>query len=78
MVALDVSKSQFKAKALEYFRQIESSGQSVTITDHGEPKLEIRPYRAPDHSPLTLLRGSVLRYERATEPVSDDDWEAAH
>ena len=78
MVALDVSKSQFKAKALEYFRQIESSGQSVTITDHGEPKLEIRPYRPPDHSPLTMLRGSVLRYERATEPVGDDDWEAAH
>lgn len=78
MATLEVSKSKFKAKALEYFRQIESSGQSVTITDHGEPKLEIRPSRPPDHSPLTMFRGSVLRYDEATEPVDGTDWAAAN
>jgi hypothetical protein len=34
-----VSKSEFKAKALEFFRQIESSGESMIVTDHGKPAL---------------------------------------
>lgn len=71
-----VSKSKFKAKALEYFRAIEQSGESVIITDHGRPTLEIRPYRTARIDPLEQLRGSVLHYETPTEPVAEDDWEA--
>ena len=71
-----LSKSQFKAKALELFRQIEASGESIIVTDHGEPKLEIRRYRPPARDPLEILRGSVLRYDKPTEPVGEDDWEA--
>ena len=72
-----ISKSEFKAKALEYFRQIEASGESVIITDHGKPALEVRPYRGTDRHPLDILRGSVVRYEKPTEPIAVDDWEAA-
>ena len=43
-VSNQVSKSQFKAKALEFFRQVETGGKPVVITDHGEPKLEVRRY----------------------------------
>jgi antitoxin (DNA-binding transcriptional repressor) of toxin-antitoxin stability system len=71
-----VSKSQFKAKALEYFRQIEASGESVIVTDHGKPALEVRPYRASERNPLDVLRGSVVRYDNPTDPVAEDDWEA--
>lgn len=71
-----VSKSEFKAKALEYFRQIEASGERVIVTDHGKPALEVRPYRGEDRHPLDILRGSVVRYEKPTEPVADSDWEA--
>ena len=71
-----VSKSQFKAKALEFFRQVESSGESVVITDHGQPKLEVRPYRSPARNPLDVLKGSVLRYEQPLASVGEDDWEA--
>ena len=71
-----VSKSKFKAKALEYFRAIEQSGEAIIITDHGRPSLEIRPYRKVEKDPLEQLRGSVLHYERPTEPVAEDDWEA--
>ena len=39
-----VSKSQFKAPALEFFRQVETTGESLIVTDRGQPKLEIRPY----------------------------------
>jgi prevent-host-death family protein len=44
-MAIQVSKSQFKAKALEFFRQVESTGESVIITDHGVPTLEIKPFK---------------------------------
>ncbi|HEY1995820.1 type II toxin-antitoxin system Phd/YefM family antitoxin [Paraburkholderia sp.] len=71
-----VSKSQFKAKALEFFRQIEASGESVIVTDHGKPALEVRPYRSPERNPLDVLRGSVVRYENPTDPVAEGDWEA--
>jgi antitoxin (DNA-binding transcriptional repressor) of toxin-antitoxin stability system len=72
-----ISKSAFKARALEIFRQVEASGEPVVITDHGEPKLEVRPYRAPNRDPLEALRGSVLRYDDPTEPVGVEDWDAA-
>ena len=71
-----VSKSEFKSKALELFRKVESSGESVVVTDHGTPTLEVRPYRNLDRSPLDILRGSVLRYEDPTAPV-EVEWEAA-
>lgn len=70
----EVSKSQFKAKALEYFRQVEASGESVVITDHGQPKLEVRTFKAHARDPLDILRGSVLRYDRPTDTVAEDDW----
>jgi antitoxin (DNA-binding transcriptional repressor) of toxin-antitoxin stability system len=57
-----ISKSEFKAKALEYFRQVEFSGQSIIVTDHGAPTIEIRPYRDHQRRPLDILRGSVVRY----------------
>ena len=72
-----VSKSEFKSKALEYFRQVEASGHSVIVTDHGKPALEVRPYRSIERMPLDVLRGSVIRYDNPTAPVAADDWEAA-
>lgn len=71
-----VSKSQFKAKALALFREVEASGESIVITDHGKPTLELSPYRASHPDPLEALRGSVLHYERPAEPVGEEDWEA--
>ena len=70
-----ISKSEFKA--LEYFRQIESSGETVIVTDHGKPALEVRPYRGKERTPLDILRGSVVHYKNPTDPVGENDWEAA-
>ncbi len=70
-----ISKSQFKAKALEFFRQVEATGQPLIITDHGQPKLEIRPYKRPTKDVLAELRGTVLSYDRPFDPVGEDDWE---
>ena len=72
----EVSKSQFKARALEYFRQIESSGEAVIVTDKGRPTIEVRRYKGDQRSPLERLRGSVIELADPFEPVGEEDWEA--
>ena len=71
-----VTKSRFKAQALEYFRQVETTGEPVIVTDRGKPTIEIRRHRPESRSALDTLRDSVLRYEDPTDPVGEDDWEA--
>jgi antitoxin (DNA-binding transcriptional repressor) of toxin-antitoxin stability system len=73
-----VSKSRFKAQALELFRQVEASGEPLVVTDHGRPTLEVRPYRLarPEADPLAELRGSVQRFDDPFAPVGENDWEA--
>ena len=71
-----VSKSEFKAKALEYFRAVEASGDTVIVTDNGQPKIEIRRYLADERSPLERLRGTIVEFKDPTRPVAEDDWEA--
>jgi antitoxin (DNA-binding transcriptional repressor) of toxin-antitoxin stability system len=72
-----VSKSEFKAKALEFFRQVEASGESLIVTDHGKPAVEVRPYRGIERNPLDILRGSAMRYSNPVDPIAVGDWEAA-
>lgn len=71
-----VSKSKFKAKALEFFRHVETSGEPIIVTDHGQAKLEIRRYMDPEGDPRKILRGTVMRYEDPFEPVGVKDWDA--
>ena len=65
-----------KARALEYFRLVERTGQGVIITDHGRPVLKLIPYSADPSEALAALRDSVIRYDDPTEPVGLEDWEA--
>ncbi len=71
-----VSKSQFKPRALQYFREVERTGKELIITDHGKPVLKILPYFKESAEALKVLRNSVIKYENSTEPVAVDDWEA--
>ena len=65
-----ISKSEFKSHALEVLREIERSGESRIITDRGRPTLEIRKLRQR----RALLKGTVVKYDAATEPVAEDEW----
>jgi prevent-host-death family protein len=76
MVMRSVSKSRLKARALEYFREVEKTGSELVVTDRGKPVLKIVPYREPGTQALRALRGSVLRYDDPTEPVGVEDWES--
>ncbi len=70
-----VSKSQFKPRTLEYFRQVEQSGEALIITDHGRPVLKVIPYSVEPSDVLNALRNSVRKYERPMDPVGLEDWE---
>ena len=71
-----VSKSRFKARALEYFREVEESGGEIVITDRGRPVLKLVRYRPDEASPESTLRDTVLRYDDPTLPVGEEDWES--
>lgn len=71
----EISKSRFKAHALEIFRNIEKSGTPVIITDNGTPVLSVTKYRAHARNALSRLKGSVLRFDQPTAPV-EELWEA--
>jgi antitoxin (DNA-binding transcriptional repressor) of toxin-antitoxin stability system len=72
----EMSKSRFKARALEVFREVERTGEPVIITDHGKPSLILNRYDAPPRDGRKLLAGSVLSYVDPLAPVADDEWEA--
>lgn len=72
-----VSKSQFKAQALEYLRDVEKLNQSLVITHEGKPVVKVIPYKeeSDQEAILKSLRGTVVKYEDPTEPVGLEDWE---
>jgi antitoxin (DNA-binding transcriptional repressor) of toxin-antitoxin stability system len=57
-----ISKAIFKSKACELFRQVEMLGETVVVTDRGNPTIEIRPYRNKQENPLELLRASIVHF----------------
>jgi antitoxin (DNA-binding transcriptional repressor) of toxin-antitoxin stability system len=71
-----VSKSRFKAQALQWFREIERTGEDLIITDKGKPVLRVTRLIEEPEEDLRALRGSVLSFEDPTAPVGLDDWEA--
>ena len=75
-MSVSISKSRFKARALELFRQVERTGQPLIITDHGTPVLKITPYRDDPAAALRVLRETVVKYDAPTKPVADDEWES--
>ncbi len=72
-----ISKSQFKAHALELLRVVEQQKKPLIITHGGKPVVKVIPYKEESKSEdiLKSLRGSVLRYDNPTEPVGLEDWD---
>jgi len=71
-----VSKTRFKARALEYFREVERTGRELVITHRGRPVVKLVPFTVEPGRALLALRESVACYDAPTEPVGDTDWEA--
>ncbi len=70
-----VSKSKFKPRSLEFFREIESTGETLIITDRGRPVLKIMPFSEDSCERMNRLRNTIIRYDNFDEPVAAEDWE---
>jgi len=73
-----ISKSKLKAKMLEIFRHLESSGDELIVTDHDKPVLKITPI----HQKATIsalfgdVQGKVTYLEDINTPTLQE-WEEA-
>ena len=72
--SVEVSKSQLKAKMLEYFRRVEETGEELIVTDHGRPVLRVLPVvqaRKADQL-FADLRGRVVYHGDILAPTTDE------
>lgn len=79
-----VSKGKLKARMLEYFREVERTGEPLIVTDHGREVLEIRPLGgAPRVSAEDIQRwyregggkGIPISEKELMAPLPEEDWE---
>lgn len=78
-----ISKGKLKSKMLEYFREVERTGEPLIVTDHGQEVLEIRPVRKKAMSAEEVLAwyrsgpgpGMVASDEELMKPLPWEDWE---
>jgi len=77
-----VSKGKLKAKMLEYFREVESTGVPLIVTDHGREVLEVRPVNGRQSSEEIVAELRALAKssgeideDELMEPLPLGDWE---
>ncbi len=69
-----VSKSALKARMLEYFRQVEQTGEELIVTDNNRPVLKVVAIsaRQPASSVFADVRGRVVYHEDILAPTLDE------
>jgi antitoxin (DNA-binding transcriptional repressor) of toxin-antitoxin stability system len=69
-----VSKGKLKGKMLEYFRQVEQTGDPLIVTDRGVAVLEIRPVKARTDGAEALVRVRAALFGAGkAPPVREQD-----
>lgn len=71
---LTVSKSELKAKMLEYFRHIEQTGEELTVTSNKIPTFEVMPYKKNKTVQEVFgdLRGKIKLDDSIMIPETDE------
>lgn len=69
-----LTKTSFKAQALEHFRRVQATKRPLVIMERGKPVLKIIPYSDDFENDLAPFRGLLLRYDNPTAPVGGEDW----
>ena len=69
-----ISKSLLKAKMLEYFRQVEETGEELVVTDNGQPVVKVVPMRTRSSAAELFadVRGRVVYHEDILAPTTDE------
>ena len=69
-----VSKSVLKSKMLALFRQIESSGEELIVTDNQKPVLKITPLKKQKLSQIFEKYRGKMKYSEALDKPSSEEW----
>ena len=69
-----VTKSVLKSKMLEYFREIEKTGEELIVTDHHRPVLRVIPIKPKKTAALVFAeyRGKVIYGEDIRLPTNEE------
>ena len=79
-----ISKGKLKAKMLEYFREVEATGEPLIVTDHGRQVLEVRPIKKQSTTEEVLAEyaaggpSKLPPPAELMEPLPAEEWEALH
>jgi hypothetical protein len=79
-----ISKGKLKGRMLEYFRQVELTGEPLIVTDRGREVLEVRPVGSKSMTAAEVLAwyrsgpgtGVSASDEEVMKPLPWQDWEA--
>ena len=74
-MSIEISKSKFKAKALEIMKNIEETGEEVVITSYGKKMLLIKRYTDESVNPLLSLKDTIISFNEPFTPIDENDWE---
>ncbi len=74
MTMVTVSKSVLKARMLEFFRQVEQTGEALVVTSDGVPVLKVVPFIQKQTADVTFadVRGNLTWTGDLDEPTQAD------
>ncbi|MEO9132705.1 MAG: type II toxin-antitoxin system prevent-host-death family antitoxin [Sphingomonas sp.] len=75
-----IGAAEFKAKCLKLIDEMQTNGESITITKRGKPVATmsvIKEEKRPLKPLFGILKGSVLKYDDPFEPAVDPaEWDS--
>jgi len=76
---IQVSKGVLKNRMLEYFRNVEKTGEELIVTDNHKPVLKVIPIKNEEKLCDTFAKyqGKAIYHAPADEPESDEWGELA-
>ncbi len=78
MTMVIISKSALKARMLEYFRQVEQTGEELIVTSDGQPVLKVVPFidKTSVDTAFSDVRGNLSWTGDLDEPTASE-WKGA-
>ncbi len=71
MATRTVPATEFKAHCLALLEEVRETRQSLLVTRHGKPVVEISPYVPKNDTRVNPLKGSIVSQEDLISPLHE-------
>jgi prevent-host-death family protein len=75
MATKTVPATKFKAHCLALLEEVRETRQSLLVTRHGKPLVEVSAYVSRDNDRVNPLKGSIIYQDDLISPI-DERWES--